>query len=269
MNGREVLLEDLPKITALDVLCTNMVEIEVGSIPNVTFDSQETISLEEPQQENTSTVLIELQNVTSDVLIYQGVVKSFFFPISQLSSAIQEKLLNQTPLLRTEFNSVLREFAKQIFQVEPAITAQKLNLLAEQLCVKFQGLIERDEVGEVRNNGFDSVALSLELKIGHLRRKSLLGPTVNLKQAPKSKVVVDNVFKSDIDLIKNLKANYTPLADKIQIQEVLTKTFAYQRATIQFSQKGGAGDSKTLQKIIEDWPFFLVSCLNDSFISFN
>lgn len=170
---------------------------------------------------------------------------------------VRVKLSKKQQLLRSEFNDLVREFAKQIFSVEPSINAQKLTILAELLCVKFESLIDRDEEGEIRNNGYDTVAMSLEQKISHMRRKSLPGPTVNLKQSLKTKDSVDNAFKADIDLVNQLKLDYAQNADKNHAAQVLDQTFGYQRTNIQFLQRNGAG--RDIQGIIDEWPFFMVT----------
>lgn len=257
-NGQEVTMEDLPNINHQNILCARMDEIEVGN-----FGGSETLD-EVREHHGLSTkldgpIIIEVQCSAADILVFQGLKTSFYLPLSQLTSVVQEKLAKKTQLLRTEFNCLVREFAKHIYTVEPSINVQKINLLAELLCVKFESLIDRDEDGEMRNNGYDTVALSLEQKISHMRRKSLPGPTSNLKQNLKTKDSVDNVFRTDIEKLEQLKLEYPLNGDKDQALHVLDQTFAYQRAKIQVCQKKGRGDCDTVKQIIDEWPFFTVS----------
>lgn len=191
------------------------------------------------------------------VPIYREVLKTFSFTISNMKKESKEKLLRENEILNSEIiDEVLKIFAKDIIVTEPTIERDKICILASQLAVKFNNLIERDSDGCILMDGCTKLGYKLEFKVEHQRRINPIPLNVTTKQLPKKKEAIDCSFKKEKQLYDLFMADYNDIIDKESVQNFIKKTFTYQRVCICFAQKIDKFDA--FDVILKEWPFLKV-----------
>lgn len=169
LDGSEVEDEDdllFQNISIQTVFIINLSDMEIQSSENQTSEKQQ---VEVFVDDSTMNADETNQTVDDLAIIYREIKNFFYLNLNELTGKIKNKLQNQQNLNFAEKKEILRVFSKNILLQEPEVAKDKILVLAMQLAVRFQKLVETNENGDVLNNGCEKLQISLLNKIDYLK----------------------------------------------------------------------------------------------------